>query len=141
MYDIAILLCLIVRGSFSDFWILRGQNLNFEVIFLEENDLKKDYSGGTIPRRGEGGLFRGGGDFSQGGLFRIAYCIPWSYICENLCPRFKSIMEDCNELKTNGNIRKIWTFNGVINFKKTVNGNERPEKIFHVEDLNKYFPE
>ena len=52
MYDIAILLCLIVRGSFSDFWILRGQNLNFEEIFLEENDAG-----------GGGGLF-------QGGLFR-----------------------------------------------------------------------
>ena len=58
MYDIAILLCLIVRESFYDFWILRGQNLNFEVIFLEENDVWE-----TIPA---GGLFRRG-DYPWGG--------------------------------------------------------------------------
>ena len=66
---------------------------------------------------------------------------PGIYIFENLCPRFKSIMEDCKKLKIDGDIKKIWTFNGIINFRKTINENEWPKKIFHVEDLNKYLPE
>ena len=65
---------------------------------------------------------------------------PNLYLFENLCPRYKSIMDECKKLKNTGEIRKVWTFNGTINFKKTDSQNERPKKLFHIYDLNKYFP-
>ena len=66
---------------------------------------------------------------------------PNCYIFENLCPRFRSIFDECTDLKNSGEIKKLWTFNGIINFKKTDNLNERPKKLFHINDLNNYFPD
>ena len=63
------------------------------------------------------------------------------YIHENFCPRYRSIFEECQELKMNNKIKKLWTFNGTVNFKLTDNKNERPKRITHMEDLNKLFPD
>ena len=66
---------------------------------------------------------------------------PGLYIFENLCPRYRSIFEACTDLKNNGEINKIWTFNGCINIKTSNNTYERPKKLFHINDLDKYFPD
>ena len=57
------------------------------------------------------------------------------YIHENLCPRFRSIFEDCEKMKAEGEIKKLWTFNGIVNFKKSDNINERPKKIYQDNDF------
>ena len=66
---------------------------------------------------------------------------PDLYIFENLCPRYRSIFDSCMDLKNSGEIKKLWTFNGIINFKTSNNTYERPKKIFHINDLDKYFPD
>ena len=38
-----------------------------------------------------------------------------------------------------GEIKKLWTYNGVVHFKVTDDYNERPKKIIHDSDFNKYF--
>ena len=54
-------------------------------------------------------------------------------IFENLCPTYRSIYDSLNEEKRKGNIKELWTYNGVINYKLTGSDNERPNKI-HVEN-------
>ena len=44
-------------------------------------------------------------------------------------------------LKAEGEIKKLWTFNGIVNFKKTDNINERPKKILHENEFDKFFPD
>ena len=66
---------------------------------------------------------------------------PNIYIHENLCPRYRSIFEKCENLKARGMIKKVWTYNGIVNYKKSDNLNERPKKIFHDSDFNNYFPD
>ena len=60
---------------------------------------------------------------------------------ENLCPKFKSIHEKCAKLKKEGKIKHLWTYNGIVNLKKTDRSNERSTKIFHILDLEEHFPE
>ena len=62
------------------------------------------------------------------------------YIHENLCPRLRSIYEECDKIRRDGDIRKLWTYNGIVNIKKTENSNERPQKISHENDLHTLFP-
>ena len=66
---------------------------------------------------------------------------PNIYFHESLCFKYKDLYDDCMELKTSGKISKLWTYNGIINIKKSYNYNERPKKIFSKSDINKYFPE
>ena len=61
-------------------------------------------------------------------------------IVENLCPKIKSIFDQCLELKKANMIRHLWTRNGIIFFKSSDNYNEKPKKIMHSNDLDYYFP-
>ena len=63
------------------------------------------------------------------------------FMHENLCPAFKSIHDKCCNLMDQGQITKLWTYNGVINVKFTNEYSERPTKIYHEEDINYYFAE
>ena len=58
------------------------------------------------------------------------------YIHNSLCFKFREILDKCDEMKTNGEIKKFWVFNGFINIKRTDNRNEKPNKILHIKDLN-----
>ena len=60
-------------------------------------------------------------------------------LMENLCPAFKSIYEEMLELKNNGVMNKVWTYNGIINYKVTDNDDEKPKKLFHESDLDKFY--
>ena len=58
---------------------------------------------------------------------------------ENLCPSYKSIFENISQLKNEGKIKKVWTYNGVINYKLTDDNTEKPVKIYHENDLEKFY--
>ena len=65
---------------------------------------------------------------------------PKIYIHENLCPRFRSIFEDCEKMKAEDEIKKLWTFNGIVNLKKSDNINERLKNFYQDNDFEKFFP-
>ena len=64
---------------------------------------------------------------------------PNIYIHESLCFKMMNLYDDCMELKSQGIIKKLWTHNGIINIKKTDSYYERPYKIYHDEDITRYF--
>ena len=61
------------------------------------------------------------------------------FAMENLCPSYQSIFDNLMERKNNGQMKRIWSYNGVIHFKFSDKANEKPKKIFHECDLNYYF--
>ena len=63
------------------------------------------------------------------------------YILENLCTRYMEIFDRCHKMKKTKDIKHVWTYNGTICVKTSDNRNEKPQKIFHVNDLNYYIPE
>ena len=65
---------------------------------------------------------------------------PKLFIVENLCPKFKSIYDACVELKNEGKIKHVWTYNGLVHYKITDNIKDRGTKIFHMSDLEEKFP-
>ena len=58
---------------------------------------------------------------------------------ENLCPAFKSIFEELSQLKEEGIINKVWSYNGIIDFNKTEDEQEKPMKIFHKYDVENIY--
>ena len=64
---------------------------------------------------------------------------PRLYIHENLCPYNKSIFDKCLRIKTAGFIKRLWTYNGVVNFMISENPKEPPKKIHHVSELKNDF--
>ena len=58
------------------------------------------------------------------------------YISENLCPAYKSIYDKCYKMKKDGIIKKMWTFNGIVNIKYSDSERERPLKLFHIDNLD-----
>ena len=66
---------------------------------------------------------------------------PKMYIHDSLCQKYKDLFEECLKLKENGDLKKIWTYNGIINIKLTENYYERAKKVFHISDIHRYFPD
>ena len=60
-------------------------------------------------------------------------------IIENLCPVNKSIYENLSGLQNAGEINKVWTFNGIVNYKLSNDQNEKPIKIFHKYDIQNFY--
>ena len=61
------------------------------------------------------------------------------FIVENLCPKYKSIFERCKELKTEGKIKAVWSYNGTVHYETELNRNVRGTKVFHLDALNDTF--
>ena len=61
------------------------------------------------------------------------------YITENLCPSNRSIFNNLSDLKRDGEINKVWSYNGTVHFKFKDDPNEKPKKVYHECDLNFYF--
>lgn len=59
---------------------------------------------------------------------------------ENLCPRYTTLYEKCEELRKQNKIKLLWTYNGQIYFTKTNNKKERGKMILHESDLEYHFP-
>ena len=66
--------------------------------------------------------------------------VPNLFIVENLCPKFRAIFNACSNLKHEGKLKFIWSFNGIVHFKKTDNYRERGIKVFHMSELDDHFP-
>ena len=62
-------------------------------------------------------------------------------IVENLCPSYRSIFEDLEELKFKRIISQYWINNGKIKYKRTENREERPIQVFHDRDLDILYDE
>ena len=60
-------------------------------------------------------------------------------IVENLCPSYRSIFEDLEELKYKGLITQYWINNGKIKYKKTANKEEKPIQVLHDSDLDMFY--
>ena len=60
------------------------------------------------------------------------------FIIESLCPHYKEIFERCKELKKEGQIKAVWSYNGTVQFKTEDNRNIRGQKVFHLASLNAY---
>ena len=60
------------------------------------------------------------------------------YMTENLCENYKSIYDECTKLKAEGKIKRLWTTNGVVNFKFK-DDDEKVTKVFHILDLDDHF--
>ena len=61
------------------------------------------------------------------------------FMMENLCMSNRFIFEKLCELKNNGQIKRVWSFNGTVQFKYTDSQTEKSTKIYHECDLNYYF--
>ena len=61
------------------------------------------------------------------------------FIVENLCPKYKSIFNRCKQLKTEGKIKHVWSYNGTVHYKTEDNRNIKGSKVFHIAELNRTF--
>ena len=64
---------------------------------------------------------------------------PNLFVVENLCPRYKSIFDKCLELKREGKIKYVWSYNGVVHYKTPDEDNGYGTKVFHMSELNRSF--
>ena len=62
-------------------------------------------------------------------------------IIENLCPKYKSLYEQCVELKRANTINQVWSYNGTVCIKKSDSSTEKPKRILHTNDLYYHFPD
>ena len=60
-------------------------------------------------------------------------------LMENLCPSYKSIFDDLNELKQEGVVKEVWTFNGIVNYRTTDDLSQKPIKVLHGNELEKLY--
>ena len=64
---------------------------------------------------------------------------PNLFIVENLCPRYKSIFDKCMELKRDGKIQYVWSYNGTVHYKTPGEQDGYGTKVFHISELNQRF--
>ena len=57
------------------------------------------------------------------------------YMSENLCPAFRSVLKEMNNLKREGHVGAVWVTNGTIKYKIDDTESVKPEKIFHKSDI------
>ena len=65
--------------------------------------------------------------------------LPNLFIVENLCPRYKSIFDRCLELKREGKLKYVWSWNGTVHYKTVDDRNVRGTKVFHMSELEDKF--
>ena len=63
------------------------------------------------------------------------------FIIENLCLDNKRIFDKCYKLKSDNIIKRLWSFNGVVNIKFSDSRDEWPTKIYHFSDIDYYIHE
>ena len=57
------------------------------------------------------------------------------FIHESLCPHYKEILKFCKSRKDAGEIHKVWSFKGIVNFLFSDDDNEKPTKVYHYDEL------
>ena len=58
------------------------------------------------------------------------------YINDQLCPAYQKVFDECLKYKYDKKLSSCWSFNGTVNIKFTTEQNERPKKIFSMDDLH-----
>ena len=61
------------------------------------------------------------------------------FIVKNLCPHYQSIFDFCQKMKRSGVIEKVWSYNGIVNFKYKDASFETPKNTLHYDELYDYF--
>ena len=61
------------------------------------------------------------------------------FIVENLCPRHKSIFDQCLQLKREGKIKYVWSYNGVVHYKTVDDRSTYGTKVFQMSELTEKF--
>ena len=61
------------------------------------------------------------------------------YIMENLCPAYRSIFDSLTKLKNEDRVKKVWSYNGIINYKVTDDVNEKAVKVLHECELENLY--
>ena len=67
------------------------------------------------------------------------HVIPNLFIHENLCRSNQDIFDECQHLKRNNRLNKVWSKNGLIFFKRSANLDEKPTMVSHFDDLYNLF--
>lgn len=62
-------------------------------------------------------------------------------IHENLCPRYKEILNFCMSMKAEGELFKVWSFKGVTHILFSDDKHEKPTTVRHYDDLWELFPD
>ena len=57
---------------------------------------------------------------------------------EDLCDANLTILEQCEKLKNDGVLAKVYTHNGFVKVAKTMR--DRPVKLSHISELSKFLP-
>ena len=53
------------------------------------------------------------------------------FITENLCPSNKNLFNYLYKLKKDSKMKSVWSFNGIVYFKLSVDTSERPIRVHH----------
>ena len=58
------------------------------------------------------------------------------FITDNLCPYYRSIFDELSNLKQQGVVNQVWSYNGKVSFKSTPNRRARGTRVGHMDELN-----
>ena len=57
------------------------------------------------------------------------------FIIDNLCPRYREIFDDLEELKRSGVVKQLWSYNGKIHYKTNHSRRGKGIRVFHADDI------
>ena len=57
------------------------------------------------------------------------------FMAENLCPAFRSILNELKDLKKKGIIEAVWVSNGTVKYKIEDKESVKPTKVFHINNI------
>ena len=63
------------------------------------------------------------------------------FIIENLCPANKKVFNYLYCLKKENKINSVWTFDGIVFFKKSESSDDYGQKVLHFDDIDYYLSE
>ncbi len=57
------------------------------------------------------------------------------FIFDNLCPRYREIFDRLSQLRSEGNVQQVWSYNGKVFYKLNNYRNSRGKRIGHMNDM------
>ncbi len=57
------------------------------------------------------------------------------FIHDNLCPRYREIFNDLSDLKREGHVQQVWSYNGKVHYKQYDTRYGRGKRVYHLNDL------
>ncbi len=62
------------------------------------------------------------------------------WIFDNLCPDYRHIFEELSNLRQQGIVKHVWSYNGKVSYKRTDNRRVRGTRVNHKNDLIPLYP-